>query len=392
MLQSSSMLTAVLAVGAVSAVLAAPIPKSALDPLDLSKSAVLAPSVPPVAGQSIDAKPVSGEFNVAFDDNGHGVDVPKKPKSGTEIIIEVESKPDHGGKPLGDPLNWAAAPAPDHDTIDIVLETAPESDRGPAPEELSGPCGCVDDPMGSTLPDIPPPPAVPVGPGSDPLSSLLGMGAGDPLPSLLPSFHTAGKGTMSDSEMIDTQLADSHSTTFGSSGMTDTQSSSLSISSNAFESAGTSSLPAHKPSHSPQLTPFGSPTAPAPPLGTTAPISSAAIPSQTPTTNASTPATPSDAAVAQTSPAEMSPAQPTPPASSPSSSPSPTSDGHGPQTASSALKHVRFGLAAAHAKLGGTPSPTLSDDSSSGSKGITGRNARRGVRQQFRRAYGADLD
>ncbi|KAJ3828770.1 hypothetical protein F5880DRAFT_768423 [Lentinula raphanica] len=98
MLQSSSMLTAVLAVGAVSAVLAAPIPKSALDPLDLSKSAVLAPSVPPVAGQSIDAKPVSGEFNVAFDDNGHGVDVPKKPKSGTEIIIEVESKPDHGGK------------------------------------------------------------------------------------------------------------------------------------------------------------------------------------------------------------------------------------------------------------------------------------------------------
>ncbi|KAJ3977802.1 hypothetical protein EV361DRAFT_467329 [Lentinula raphanica] len=233
--------------------------------------------------------------------------------------------------------------------------------------------------MGSTLPDIPPPPAVPVGPGSDPLSSLLGMGAGDPLPSLLPSFHT---------------LADSHSTTFGSSGMTDTQSSSLSISSNAFESAGTSSLPAHEPSHSPQLTPSGSPTAPAPPLGTTAPISSAAIPSQTPTTNASTPATPSDAAVAQTSPSEMSPAQPTPPASSPSSSPSPTSDGHGPQagSASSALKHVRFGLAAAHAKLGGTPSPTPSDDSSSGSKGITGRNARRGVRQQSRRAYGADLD
>ncbi|KAJ3910595.1 hypothetical protein F5879DRAFT_231622 [Lentinula edodes] len=83
MVYSPSVFT-VFAVGAVSCVLAAPIP------------AFISDSLAPTGGRSIETNPVSGNFNVVFDDTGNGVDVEQKhPEFELEIEEEEIFQPHH---------------------------------------------------------------------------------------------------------------------------------------------------------------------------------------------------------------------------------------------------------------------------------------------------------
>ncbi|KAJ3765803.1 hypothetical protein FB446DRAFT_794703 [Lentinula raphanica] len=108
MVYSRFMLTASLTAG-VAVALAAPIPVTVRDALEQLKGAASAPpelsTVMPVVGRPIDTNPVSGKFNVVFDDDGAGIDVEDKHADVEDELeeMEVDLESDQCDGPFGSP-------------------------------------------------------------------------------------------------------------------------------------------------------------------------------------------------------------------------------------------------------------------------------------------------